>query len=269
MQTLSDINNTSNHKFSKELNIDYKDIDYQKGGLSPRTLFSTALTDNESPIINNISNIKNSNEAINQNSIIKNNLTSQNKLKNKNSNDNLNILLNNTQSNSNNKIILNKKSNYNKITTMVESYLDFVNKLYFSSDLDNCKIEMCYNEKLINNDLIENDLTTNKSDILNSNLSNVTVENKNTSDNKFKLTSLDFLINPLRSSLPFEKWSPYEIAVFQSCICKYGRDFELIHKFIPNKSIGDIIEFYYQWEATKYYNLWSINQMKKTKYLIN
>jgi hypothetical protein len=161
--------------FSKELELDYKDLDPQKGNFSPRILYNTE---------NNFDFMESTNTSFQ-------------------------ISINN----------------------IVESYIDLVNKIYFSSFL---------------NPLQE-------------------LESKD----KFKMTSLDFLMNPLRQSMPFEMWSPYEVALFQCCICKFGKDFELFTKIIKSKNVDEIIDFYYQWEATKYYNAWSLNQMKKIKYLIN
>ena len=82
-------------------------------------------------------------------------------------------------------------------------------------------------------------------------------------DQKFKLSSLDFLLNPLRDPQPFEKWSPYEIACFEASICKFGKDFELINKIIRTKSISEIQEFYYQWEKTIYHEKWENNYNRR------
>lgn len=39
----------------------------------------------------------------------------------------------------------------------------------------------------------------------------------------FYYSTLDMLCNPIRVSQVFENWSPREIAIFESCICKFGK----------------------------------------------
>ena len=55
------------------------------------------------------------------------------------------------------------------------------------------------------------------------------------SPTNFKFTSLDLLINPLRQKFPWETWSPYEIALFHCCICKFGQKFNIFEKIITTK----------------------------------
>lgn len=48
----------------------------------------------------------------------------------------------------------------------------------------------------------------------------------------FKFTSLDLLINPLRQKFTWETWSPYEIALFHCCICKFGPKFDFFENIV-------------------------------------
>ena len=76
-----------------------------------------------------------------------------------------------------------------KIKNAFEALLDYVREVYFTNNQSNDETNI---------------------------LSNSTHNN----DDSFKFTSLDLLINPLRKSFPWETWSPYEIALFNCCICK-------------------------------------------------
>lgn len=73
---------------------------------------------------------------------------------------------------------------------------------------------------------------------------------------KFKFTSLDLLLNPLRKNIVWETWSPYEIALFDCCMCKFGTDFDLFLNIITTKKKEEIIDFYYIWKGSKYYKMW-------------
>ena len=73
---------------------------------------------------------------------------------------------------------------------------------------------------------------------------------------RFRLTTLDILINPLRSKHAFETWSPFDIAVFESAFCKYGKKFELIKRHLKSKSTKEIVDFYYAWKKTSHYKVW-------------
>lgn len=91
-------------------------------------------------------------------------------------------------------------------------------------------------------------------------------ESQEQKEMQFKFSSLDLLISPLRSQIPLEKWSPYEIALFNCCICKFGKNFEIFEKIIKTKRIDEILEFYSCWKNTKYYSAWKANCSKKIKY---
>ena len=117
-----------------------------------------------------------------------------------------------------------------KIKNAFEALLDYVREVYFSND----------------NSLNETN----------------TFNNSHNDDNSFKFTSLDLLINPLRKTFPWETWSPYEIALFNCCICKFGTKFDLYLNIITTKKKEEIIDFYYTWKGSKYYKIWK-NKKKK------
>mmetsp|Transcript_4698 Transcript_4698/g.4877 ORF Transcript_4698/g.4877 Transcript_4698/m.4877 type:complete len:263 (-) Transcript_4698:36-824(-) len=246
-------------QFSKELEVDYTEIDVQKGYNSPRELFKHLIDPNQ----------KNSKKQESDYSCQKY-LSSKNFSNNENSQEYSSLVPAdvdesndcNTCNNLNGKLIDNISDLHHiykstKISStesdkfpiyeiFAEKYMDYVNELYFSE----------LNKK-------ENSPERRTS----------TVEEKldkesiyNNTGKEFKFTSLDFLLNPLRTSLPFEKWSPYEIALFETCICKYGKDFELFTHIISTKTLEEIQEFYFCWEKTKYYSSWLSTQIRKGKF---
>lgn len=48
----------------------------------------------------------------------------------------------------------------------------------------------------------------------------------------FKFSSLDLLMNPLRKKFVFEMWNPYEIALFECCVSKFNKNFDLYPKIV-------------------------------------
>ena len=105
-----------------------------------------------------------------------------------------------------------------KIKNAFEALLDYVREVYFTNDH--------LNETNPNN-------------------------NSHNTDNSFKFTSLDLLINPLRKSYPWETWSPYEIALFNCCICKFGTNFDLYLNIITTKKKGRSYRFLLYLEKLK------------------
>lgn len=97
---------------------------------------------------------------------------------------------------------------------MLDNYLDFVHESYFSNDKDSNATENKGNTSNVN--------TADES------LSEV--DNKKT--NSFKFSSLDLLMNPLRKKYVFEMWNPYEIALFECCVCKFNKNFDLYPKIV-------------------------------------
>ena len=71
------------------------------------------------------------------------------------------------------------------------------------------------------------------------------------------VSALGFLKSAVRRPLVIERWSPYEIAIFEASIAEYGKDFCKIQKEIgPTKTVQEIIEFYYLWKKTTHYARW-------------
>lgn len=71
-----------------------------------------------------------------------------------------------------------------------------------------------------------------------------------------KINTLGYFTSPLRRPLVIEKWSPYEIALFESAILLQGKSFHAIKQYIPTKTVKEIIEFYYEWKTTSHYKQW-------------
>ena len=115
-----------------------------------------------------------------------------------------------------------------KINHAFEALLDFVREIYFTND------HSSLNE----------------------------TNNNHINENKFKFTSLDLLLNPLRKSFTWETWSPYEIALFNCCICKFGTNFDLYLNIITTKTKEEVIDFYFAWKSSKYYKLWKNKKYK-------
>jgi hypothetical protein len=71
------------------------------------------------------------------------------------------------------------------------------------------------------------------------------------------VSALGFLKSPVRRPMVIERWSPYEIAIFEGSIAEYGKNFSKVQKEIGStKSIADVIEFYYIWKKTSHYSQW-------------
>ncbi len=70
------------------------------------------------------------------------------------------------------------------------------------------------------------------------------------------ITALGLLTSPLRRPTVVEKWSPYEIAIFESSIALCGKQFHEIQKIVKSKNTKEIIEFYYVWKKTAHYKVW-------------
>ena len=152
-----------------------------------------------------------------------------------------------------NNSISNFKTNY-KLKTTFDKYLDFVHNSYFSL---NDNPANGGNFPLTN---YQNEKNSIKSE------ENGDDNQKQSNNNSFKFSSLDVLMNPLRSKFIFEAWSPYEIALFECCICKYGKNFHKYCSVIRTKSYSDIMNFYNYWKQSKYYKVWKSFRGKKYPY---
>jgi len=71
-----------------------------------------------------------------------------------------------------------------------------------------------------------------------------------------RVNTLGYLISPLRRPTVLEKWSPYELSVFEASLTLFGKDFWQASKIIKTKSTRDVIELYYSWKKTDHYKQW-------------
>jgi hypothetical protein len=70
------------------------------------------------------------------------------------------------------------------------------------------------------------------------------------------ISVLAFLKSPLRRPSIIEKWSPYEVSVFEGAILHHGKEFHLVSREIKTKSTKEVIDFYYIWKKTAHYKKW-------------
>ena len=77
---------------------------------------------------------------------------------------------------------------------------------------------------------------------------------------KMSVEILDVLISPLRSDHEFEKWSPKEVAIFESAICRYGPEFSFIQHLIQTKTINEVNNFYHEWTRTSHFKIWHLSK---------
>ena len=69
-------------------------------------------------------------------------------------------------------------------------------------------------------------------------------------------TTLGYLTSPLRRPTVIEKWSPYEISIFEAALAQYGKRFHVVQKFVRTKNTKEIVEFYYIWKKTSHGRRW-------------
>ncbi|KAG7354336.1 hypothetical protein IV203_003692 [Nitzschia inconspicua] len=70
------------------------------------------------------------------------------------------------------------------------------------------------------------------------------------------ISLLHYIKSPLRRPSVMEKWSPYEVAVFEGGLLHYGKEFHRVSRQIGTKSTEDVIDFYYIWKKTGHYKKW-------------
>lgn len=104
-----------------------------------------------------------------------------------------------------------------------------------------------------------------------------------------RIPALGYLLSPLRKPTVIEKWSPYEVSLFESAIMLYGKNFHMIQQIVRpfqahpvttlsavsprhsdgthasrfrlalqvnTKTANEVIEFYYMWKQTSHYKYW-------------
>mmetsp|Transcript_18794 Transcript_18794/g.46569 ORF Transcript_18794/g.46569 Transcript_18794/m.46569 type:complete len:294 (-) Transcript_18794:70-951(-) len=70
------------------------------------------------------------------------------------------------------------------------------------------------------------------------------------------ISVLAFIKSPLRRPTVIEKWSPYEVALFEGAMLHYGKEFHLVSREIKTKTTQEVIDFYYVWKKTAHYKKW-------------
>jgi|EP00979_Chaetoceros_neogracilis_P001156 hypothetical protein len=70
------------------------------------------------------------------------------------------------------------------------------------------------------------------------------------------ISALSILTSPMRRPTVVEKWSPYEIAVFEAALSLVGKHFHKVQKFVKTKNTKEVVEFYYVWKKTVHYKVW-------------
>jgi hypothetical protein len=70
------------------------------------------------------------------------------------------------------------------------------------------------------------------------------------------ISVLGYLKSPLRRPTVMERWSPYEIALFEAALLHHGKEFQTVGKEIGSKSTKEVIDFYYVWKKTGHYKKW-------------
>lgn len=253
-------------KNKNKINIDYNEIDFQKGESSPRYLLKKRKIDRLGDKIEKLDKVDKMNDKT-----VEESMTNQNQGDNNsngpNSNNTQNVNLTNNLSNfqpalsyqnipnedksklilkylhnniNKNIIIFKVSRTSNKIKSTYESYLDFVHDSYFSVDNTSSSINLNNNTEDSNNPY-----------------------NQQTST--FRFSSLDLLVNPLRQKFIWETWSPYEIALFECCISKFNRNFDLYSRIIRTKTKDEIVNFYYYWKQSRYYKIWKNSKYRRIK----
>ncbi|KAL3943830.1 MAG: hypothetical protein SGBAC_002081 [Bacillariaceae sp.] len=77
------------------------------------------------------------------------------------------------------------------------------------------------------------------------------------------ISALAFIKSPLRRPTVIEKWSPYEVALFEGAMLHHGKEFHLVSREIKTKTTQEVIDFYYVWKKTAHYKKW------KEQYITN
>ena len=81
-----------------------------------------------------------------------------------------------------------------------------------------------------------------------------------------RINTLGILLCGARRPTTFEKWNPYEIALFEGAISLYGKEFHQIAKIIQTKTCKECIEFYYVWKKTYHYSAWKKSFERTNKF---
>ncbi|DBA02378.1 TPA: hypothetical protein N0F65_007197 [Lagenidium giganteum] len=71
----------------------------------------------------------------------------------------------------------------------------------------------------------------------------------------------------LRAPSAIDRWTPFEIRVFELAIECYGKEFDQIARVIRTKSCKEVISFYYLWKQDPYYEQLKRRWEKKNTFL--
>jgi len=80
-----------------------------------------------------------------------------------------------------------------------------------------------------------------------------------------RINTLGILLCGARRRTAFEKWNPYEIALFEGAISLFGKEFHVISKIVGTKTCKECIEFYYLWKKTHHYHAWKKSYERTNK----
>jgi len=73
---------------------------------------------------------------------------------------------------------------------------------------------------------------------------------------------LSMLLSPLRAEHDYgkgysESWSPRQVAIFESVLCQFGKNLQIVQRLLEeSKSMIEITRFYYLWKKTSHYKMW-------------
>lgn len=70
------------------------------------------------------------------------------------------------------------------------------------------------------------------------------------------LSGLGYLKSGLRKPTILERWSPWEIGLFQAGLAHHGKQFHLVQKEVVSKSVQEVLDFYLVWKKTSAYKQW-------------
>lgn len=109
------------------------------------------------------------------------------------------------------------KENSDRTIGMFENYLSHVTSMYFGMSDPSSKLGL--------NDVSGrlNLQTTTQPIGMDVDTSGQPNEQQGLIPSTFYFSTLDMLWNPIRVPHVFENWSPREIAIFETCICKFGK----------------------------------------------
>jgi hypothetical protein len=77
------------------------------------------------------------------------------------------------------------------------------------------------------------------------------------SSNDPHLRTLDAALSVVRKPRCWDSWTPLEVAVFEAVLCRHGKDFAFAARLLPNKTVSDVVKFYYtSWKTSDHGRRW-------------